>query len=412
MKGPIARGTLATSLVLGLRLLVQAGTLLLVAWLLGPDQFGGFAGVAALALVMGTLSPFGTHLVLLGAVAKDPGQRDRILSYAIPFTLGCASVLLIIFLGLSGSLLKGSLPFSVAFMIGCTEIVLQPLLALMSSEHHALGRVARAQLLQLLPLVLRLVVAAMVLLLQIPSALVVYATGYLFVSLLALAVGMRLLPSPWPPMRAWRLPSSSERVLAMGYAAINITKAGPSELDKTLALRVLPPVSAGLYAAATRVVGAATLPVAAMTLSALPRLFRDGYALPGTRRLLAWMLGSAFAYSTLLAAVLWLASPVFDLVFGSRYSGIGEMVRYLCAAVPGMCLRLVLGSALMALGRPWMRVTFELVGIVMLIVSGIVLTRHLGLVGMPMAMLISEWVMAGLGAIFLTAVMRVPTPSR
>lgn len=39
-KGPIARGTVRTSAVLGLRLLVQAGTLLLVAWLLGPRTCG------------------------------------------------------------------------------------------------------------------------------------------------------------------------------------------------------------------------------------------------------------------------------------------------------------------------------------------------------------------------------------
>ena len=48
MTGPIARGTLRTTFVPGLRLPVQAGTLLLVARMLGPQQFGAFAGVAAL----------------------------------------------------------------------------------------------------------------------------------------------------------------------------------------------------------------------------------------------------------------------------------------------------------------------------------------------------------------------------
>ena len=45
MTGPIARGTIRTTFVLGLRLLVQAGTLLIVARMLGPDQFGAFASV-------------------------------------------------------------------------------------------------------------------------------------------------------------------------------------------------------------------------------------------------------------------------------------------------------------------------------------------------------------------------------
>jgi len=51
-KGPIARGTVRTSVVLGLRLVVQAGTLLIVARMLGPGAFGVFAGVAALAVLL------------------------------------------------------------------------------------------------------------------------------------------------------------------------------------------------------------------------------------------------------------------------------------------------------------------------------------------------------------------------
>ena len=63
MQGPIARGTIRTSFVLGLRLLVQADMLLIVARMLGPHQFGAFAGVAALAVILGTLLTFGIHLV-------------------------------------------------------------------------------------------------------------------------------------------------------------------------------------------------------------------------------------------------------------------------------------------------------------------------------------------------------------
>ena len=50
MKGPIARGTVRTSFVLGLRVLVQAGTLLLIARTLRPDRFGAFAGAPASAI--------------------------------------------------------------------------------------------------------------------------------------------------------------------------------------------------------------------------------------------------------------------------------------------------------------------------------------------------------------------------
>ena len=96
--GPIAKSTIQTSFVLGLRLLIQAGTLLLVARMLGPNEFGIFAGVAALAVLIGTFSTFGTHLVLLGEMSKDPHQREHILSYAVPTTLIGGSLLFVLYL--------------------------------------------------------------------------------------------------------------------------------------------------------------------------------------------------------------------------------------------------------------------------------------------------------------------------
>ena len=53
LSGPIAQSTLKTTAVLGVRLFVQAGTLLIVARMLGPEQFGVFVGVAALAVMLG-----------------------------------------------------------------------------------------------------------------------------------------------------------------------------------------------------------------------------------------------------------------------------------------------------------------------------------------------------------------------
>lgn len=399
ISGPIAKATIRTSFVLGLRLLVQAGTLLLVARLLGPDQFGGFAGVAALAVLLGSLSTFGTHLVLLGEIARQRGGRDQVLQYAIPCTLSCGSSLLMVFLLVCLGLLDThAVPFSVLLLIGITETLLQPLLILVVSEHHALGRIARSQLLQLLPMPLRLMAVCLVFLMHSSQPLTAYATGYVTASVLALGYGVLTLPSRWPSLREWRRPGKEEWGGALGYAVINITKSGPGELDKTLALQLLPSGAAGLYAAAARVVGAITMPVTAMTLSALPRLFRDGSGSRGGL-LLGWMYAAAFTYSLILAGVMWLAAPIFESVFGSQYSGISDVVRLLCIAIPGVALRLVAGNALMALGKPWMRVGFEAAGLAILSTSSFLLVDSQGADGLPLAVACAEWGMAMVGTL-------------
>src|SRR6185437_6033994 len=188
---------------------------------------------------------------------------------------------------------------------------------------------------------------------------------------------------------------------AVGYAVLNITATTPAELDKTLAIKLLPLPAAGLYAAGARVIGAATLPVIAMMLSALPRLFREGRDQPKrTSRLLRLIFTIASAYSVALAVVLWFVAPVIVWLFGTRYNGIQHIIHWLCVAVPGMSLRTAAGGILMALGKPWMRVGFEITGVVVLAVSAAVMTASMGPLGMPLALACSEWTMTATGLIF------------
>jgi O-antigen/teichoic acid export membrane protein len=400
-QGPIARGTIRTSLVLGLRLLVQAGTLLLVARMLGPHQFGAFAGVAALAVILGTLASFGTTVVLLGEVSKDPARRSAVLPYAIPCTLLCGVALLSIYLAVATlALADADVPLPVLTAIGITEMLLQPLLTLASSEHLGLGRIARSQLLVILPLALRLGAAITVFVLASANPLTAYGYGYFAASLIALAIAMATLPTRWPAIGSWRLPRSAEVRNAAGYAVLNITATSPAELDKTLATRLLPLAASGLYAAGARVVGATMLPIGAMMLSALPRLFREGHDRLGhTARLLRWIFAAALCYSIVLAAVLWLAAPIFVWVFGAKYHGIEHVIHWLTLAVPGMAIRMAAGSVVMALGKPWVRAGFELAGLVVLVVAAGSLVPRVGAVGMPLALACSEWSMAILGSV-------------
>src|SRR5690606_10035975 len=141
-------GAMRTTLVLGLRLVVQACTLLLVARMLGAERFGAFAAVTAIAVVMGIFSTAGMHLVLLGEVSKDPQRRWSVLAYALPTTLLLGAMLLVAYLVLCLYLLDGQgISPHVLLLLGGTEILLQPLILLGASEQHGLGRIAGSQVL-------------------------------------------------------------------------------------------------------------------------------------------------------------------------------------------------------------------------------------------------------------------------
>lgn len=403
LKGPIALGAIRTSFVLGLRLFIQAGTLLLVARMLGPEEFGAFAGISSLAVLLGALSSLGTSWILFGEVSQNSSERNKILSYAIPTTFLCGGLLFAVYLVMTHWLLPANrLPWLALLMVGFAEIILQPLFGLMSTEQHALGRVARAQAMQSGPLVLRLSIAAIIFFGDITPAINIYVAGYLIASILALFMGGLDLPEKWPSWTQWRLPTSVELRYAFGYAAINISKSGTAELDKTLALKLLPLEAAGIYAAGARVVGAITLPVTAMTLAALPRLFREnGRSEVSAKKLLRLMYVTAFFYGLILAGGMWITAPLLEVLFGEKYEGMSEVIRWLCLAVPGITLRLVAGNALAAMGKPWSRFFFEFVGMIILVWTCFLLVQVVGNQGLPMGLILAEWSMVIIGFIFV-----------
>lgn len=398
-KGAIARSTIRTSLVLGLRLVVQAGTLLLVARMLGPEQYGAFAGIAALAVLMGTFATFGTHLVLLAEVAKDPSKRQSILAYAVPTTLisGCALFLLYLAAGIFG-FSHTSVSLVVIACIGLTETLILPFYSLPAIEELALENTARSQLLFIFPLVLRMTVASLIILFQPRQPLVVFAFLYLATALLAIVVIKIYKPQAWLGVKHWKLPTKQNLKHSAGYAVLSLTSLGPSEFDKILAIKLLPLDVSGLYAAASRVIGAATLPVTALLLSAMPRLFRYGTKNPEkTNRLNHWIFASVFIYGLLLGGLLWLAAPLIQHMFGNAYMGMTQILQWLCISVPALALRISAANVLMTMGSPWQRATFEVIGMISLTLTSIILYPRLGIIGIAVALGFSEWLMAMMG---------------
>lgn len=407
LKGPIARATIRTSFVLGLRLIVQAGTLLLVARMLGPADYGAFAAIAALAVLMGTFATFGTHLVLLAEVSKDPSQHP-VLAYAVPTTFISGSVLFLLYLAAGQFwLANASVPLQVMACIGLAETLLLPLYLLPATEELALEKTARSQLLVIFPLALRMAVAGIVMLLAPVQPLALFAWLYLATALLAL-VCMRIYKhDAWLQPKHWKLPNRAQLKHSVGYATLSLTAAGPSELDKMLAVKLLPMGVSGLYAAASRVIGAATLPVTALLLSALPRLFRQaGEHSAQSQRLNRWIYLSVLIYGMALAGLLWFAAPAVQWLFGSQYHGMDDMLRWLCLAVPGLVLRMTVANELMTSNKPWLRAVFEVLGMATLAIAAFALYPQFGAKGMALALAASEWGMVLAGMVFILKTQR------
>ena len=411
--GPIARSSVQTLAVYGLRLGVQLALLLLLARWLGPAHYGEFAGVAALAMGLGTLSGFGLSFVVLMESAKSADAGAAVLARAVPATLLSAALLLPLYLWLAVVVIGSTAGLVSLSLIGLSELLLVPLLGLLSNRLHGLGYVARSQALVLWPMALRLAGLVGCMTLAPTGNLGIYALVHALGALAALVLGGALaaarahLPQNlhWPERAALRHGAR--------FAVMNLAAMSPGELDKALALRLLGASGTGLYALASRGMAVVTLPVVAMLLAALPRLIRGLHQSDTAhRRLLRVVLSLSALYGVSAAVLLhWAAPPLLEWLLGAAYVGIGAVVAKIAWIAPFMSLRIATGATLFALGRPMLRSAIEGGAVVLLVLLALLLAPRFGLNGLIGAVLASEASMAAAGGLFLwSRVQQQPLP--
>ncbi|HWL63545.1 MAG TPA: polysaccharide biosynthesis C-terminal domain-containing protein [Steroidobacteraceae bacterium] len=391
-----------TSGALIVRLLVQAGNVLVLAGLLGPERLGSFVSLAALAILMGTLATLGTHLTAMRDLAVGLAKREMVLSVALGTTLFFGCILLLVFSVVSALWVEGSSHFLIAIAcIGAAELIFQPLLAISVAEKMSLGNVASSQLLRMLPLPIQLLAAASLWLGGVANPFGTYAVCYLASSIIALVVSLKLLPAPWPPMHQWRLLERAHWKRNGGFALSALTASGPTELDKAVAARLMPIDLAGTYAIASRIAIALTIPVSSLMLSLLPALFRDFHNRWPRSAKLNWIFVAGLAYGIFAATALWHLAPLLRGPFNHAFPDLPQGARLLALAIPGLCLRLTATNILLSMNRTWTRSGIESLGILLILGCSAALAPEWGIKGMCMSVVFAETAMALLGWSFI-----------
>lgn len=394
MTGLLA-STVRTSMMLALRVVTQATSLVLLAQLLGPESYANVAALASLALVMGILPGLGSGYVVL-AGAHDPGHAAEAWRYAWPVAMGLGAVGTVIYCAAAPFITGSSAPLFVVACLGASELLCTPLVLLCSFILQSRDRVPLSQFAQWLPLALRLIGTALAFTVAAPNRL----TAFAFLQIIACALGLaanitlvsRYVRLSWKP----RMPSRAELATGSTYAAMQVVAANPAELDKVLAIHALGAGPAGVYAAGSRVLTAAVTPAVALLLSIQPRLFRQ--AAIGSRAPKYFHIAGLSAACGGVAMIgMVLLSPAVAWMLGPRFDDARMVIIWLAPVAPFLALRLGAGTVLLATGSAMQRLTYELVGTVALGVAIAVLAPRHGLPGMAVALLLAEAIMAATG---------------
>jgi O-antigen/teichoic acid export membrane protein len=314
----------------GLRIVVQAGYFVLIARALGPHEYGGFVGATALIAIVAPFVSIGAGNLLIKNVARDKGLFAEYWGNAIVMLTVSGVVLLLAVISLARFVLPSSIPWLLVLLICIADLLIVRVTDIVGQGFLAMGRAQYTAKISLLPYVLRLIGAAIVLLVWHRATALCWGWFYLGSTAISCVVALWLahtLLGP-PKLGLWRI--RAELAEGMYYGTGLSAQTIYNDIDKTMLARLSTLDATGIYAAAYRLIDVSFAPVRSVLYAAYPSFFRHGeggiaasYAY--AKKLLPKMMG----YSTLIFLLLFVAAPIIPMVLGSEYSRTVEALRWL-----------------------------------------------------------------------------------
>lgn len=392
--GRLARNTLWVMSWQGARVAAQAVWLVLVARALGPQGYGAFAGIAGLGNTLGGLAGLGLGLVMYQEVAKQPSQFGKRWRQTLAATAASGSLFALVFVLFGGNVL-GYSDLSVITGIALSELVCFPLVTAAAFAFAAHERMGWSAALPALLGGFRVLAVAAFFILEDTGTLAVYAWFHagataLFAAVALLLVHVLLRPAAAPLRVSWR-----DLRDGVGFSAVWVTGNALTSVDKALVMRLAGNEVAGLYASAYRFATVLALPMDALAMAAMPRLFREGGGAVSNPHLIPRLLLVTLAYGLLAGGSLWLLADLLPLLLGEGFAGGTRAVRLMALFLPCYGLRVLAGNLLMARGRKTQRVLIEWAGLGSLVLFGVLWIPGHGLEGAVMMIIAAELMLAG-----------------
>lgn len=394
--GSIARNSFKTSGILGVRLLVQSATIFLLAKILGAEQFALFVAISATAILLGVVATMGSNLVLLSETSRNHDKQYDVLTYVLPGIIISGAIAFVIYTSIIFFIFDYATEEPGAVVaIGVAEIFLSPFILLIAAGHQAKERILYSQLLTFLPLLFRLILVVVLWQAQPSKVLALLLWSYLVASALAFLISLHNRTTSWPNIYKWRLPKRAELNNASAFSLINFLSLATAEVDKVLAFNLLSASAAGIYALSARIIGALTLPIGAIIVASLPRLFRAGIA--HHTDITKWIFFIGLAYSFSAGLCLWWGAGYLAYFFGNGFEGLEVALKYISLVVPALVLRIIAGNILMTRGQTWLRFIYEAIGLLALTLLFFLLSAPFNINGLIGGLAIAEWMMATVG---------------
>ncbi len=367
--GGLLRDTTHLSVGQGSRLVIQAAYFVLIARALGPDSYGAFVTVVAMAALLGPFSGLGTANLFIKNVRAGTREANLCWGNGIVLTVVSGSALSCAGLGLSLLFHLKTAPF-VVIMVCISDLVLLKVTELAAFGFTAMERMKQTAIQSVVISLLRLAGIVGLTLAVHPVTLRGWVVVYLFTTLLgmiyAVVKGGQIWGRPATNLQALRQDVAEGVFFSVAGSAATVY----NDIDKIMLARLSGLAATGVYAAAYRVIDVAMTPVRSLAAAAYPQFFGKGAdGLGATYPYALSLIAKAAIYGSFASAGLWLFAPGLPVILGSKYEEVVGAVRWLALIPLLRCVHSFLADALSGAGlqrtRTGVQVVVALVNIVL-----------------------------------------------
>jgi O-antigen/teichoic acid export membrane protein len=373
----LLRDTTHLTIGQGLRLVIQAAYFVLIARSLGPDAYGAFVTVVAMAALLGPFSGLGTANLFIKNVRS--GKREAALCWGngVLLTVLSGTLLSCVGVGLSTLLHLKTVPLVVT-IVCVADLVLLKVTELAAFGFAAMDRMKQTSIQSVVVSLLRLGGIVALVVTVHPVTLDLWVLTYLFTTLLgtlyALVKGGQLWGRPIVDLRALREDATEGVFFSVAGSATTIY----NDIDKIMLSRLADLAATGVYGAAYRVIDVTMTPIRSLAAAAYPHFFRKGVGgMAQTYPYALSLIAKTSIYGAFASAGLWLAAPILPHILGNQYRGVLPAVRWL-ALIPFLrCIHSFMADALSGAGLQRVRTGIQvMVALINIGLNVVILPRY------------------------------------
>jgi O-antigen/teichoic acid export membrane protein len=349
-EGSLGRNASWMFLGQGLSVFVQAAYFILLARLLGNNQYGIFVGAMALVSIVSQYSSLGSGFVMLRHVSQDKKQFAEYWGNVILTTLVVGS-LMILALKLSGTFLVGAASASVLVLIAIGECTCARLSECAGQAFQAHENLRITATLTTLTNVARLAAAGGMTVYLHHATVHQWAIASVSVSLFSAVIAVIAVCTRlgMPRFRPGLLVRSAAEGLGFSFACS--TTSVYNDIDKTMLSRYGMAAANGIYSMAYRVVDISCVPIRSVHSAAFPRFCQKGVnGVRGNIEFARKIIQKTVPFALLAAAGMFLCAPLIPLAIGKGFEESVSALRWLCLIPLFRSLHLSAGDSLTGAG--------------------------------------------------------------